>query len=48
MILINDVDLTGGYYNAGDNVKFNFLQAYFLMVTAWFDLDFAKGVEMAG
>ncbi|KAM7465502.1 hypothetical protein LguiB_013064 [Lonicera macranthoides] len=22
------VDLTGGYYNAGDNVKFNFPMAY--------------------
>jgi len=44
----NGVDLTGGYYDAGDNVKFNFPQAFSMTTIAWYGLDFAKGVEMAG
>ncbi|ORY23748.1 hypothetical protein LY90DRAFT_462502 [Neocallimastix californiae] len=41
------VDLTGGYYDAGDNVKFNFPQAFSMTAISWMGIEFAKGVEMA-
>ena len=42
------VDLTGGYYDAGDNVKFNFPQAAALTLLAWSGVEFAKGYKKAG
>ena len=39
----NNVDLTGGYYDAGDNVKFNFPQAFTLTMLAWSGITFAEG-----
>jgi hypothetical protein len=42
------VDLTGGYYDAGDNVKFNFPQAAALTLLAWSGVEFAKGYKNAG
>ena len=39
----NNVDLTGGYYDAGDNVKFNFPQAFTLTLLAWSGITFAEG-----
>ncbi|KAG9129042.1 hypothetical protein Leryth_016873 [Lithospermum erythrorhizon] len=36
------VDLVGGYYDAGDNVKFNFPMAYTTTLLAWSVLDYAK------
>ena len=41
-------DLTGGYYDAGDNVKFNFPQASALTLLAWSGIDFAEGYKKAG
>ena len=41
-------DLTGGYYDAGDNVKFNFPQASALTLLAWSGIDFANGYKKAG
>ena len=41
----NNVDLSGGYYDAGDNVKFNFPQAYTLTMLAWSGIAFADGFE---
>ena len=41
-------DLTGGYYDAGDNVKFNFPQASTLTLLAWSGVDFADGYKKAG
>ena len=37
------VDLTGGYYDAGDNVKFNFPQAFTLTMLAWSGITFEDG-----
>ena len=42
------VDLTGGYYDAGDNVKFNFPQASAITILAWSGIDFAEGYKKAG
>lgn len=36
------VDLTGGYYDAGDNVKFNFPMAYTTTVLSWSTLEYGK------
>ncbi|XP_045614940.1 LOW QUALITY PROTEIN: uncharacterized protein [Procambarus clarkii] len=40
-------DLSGGYYDAGDHVKFGFPMAYTATVLAWGLLDFEKGHELA-
>jgi hypothetical protein len=44
----NGVDLTGGYYDAGDNVKFNFPAAATLTLLAWSGIDYAQGYKEAG
>lgn len=36
------MDLTGGYYDAGDNVKFSFPMAFTTTVLAWSVLEFDK------
>ncbi|XP_045614938.2 uncharacterized protein [Procambarus clarkii] len=41
-------DLTGGYYDAGDHVKFGFPMSYTATVLAWGLLDFPDGYEAAG
>jgi len=43
-----NLDLTGGYYDAGDNVKFNFPQASALTLLAWSGIEFAEGYKKAG
>nr|GEX63075.1 endoglucanase 17-like [Tanacetum cinerariifolium] len=35
-----DVDLTGGYYDAGDNVKFGFPVAFTNTMLAWSVVEF--------
>lgn len=42
------IDLTGGYYDAGDNVKFNFPGAAAMTLLAWSGVEFKKGYEKAG
>ena len=42
------LDLSGGYYDAGDNVKFNFPQAGTLTLIAWSGIEFKEGYEKAG
>ena len=44
----NNVDLTGGYYDAGDNVKFNFPQASALTLLAWGAYRWKDGYKEAG
>ena len=44
----NGVDLTGGYYDAGDNVKFNFPQAFTLTMLSWSGITFKDGYTMSG
>ncbi|XP_069943511.1 uncharacterized protein [Cherax quadricarinatus] len=41
-------DLTGGYYDAGDHVKFGFPMAYSASLIGWGLIDFADGYEAAG
>ena len=41
------LDLTGGYYDAGDNVKFNFPQAAAITLLAWSGIDFKEGYKKA-
>lgn len=36
------VDLTGGYYDAGDNVKFGFPMAFTTTMLSWSIIDFGK------
>ena len=43
-----ELDLSGGYYDAGDNCKFNFPQAGTLTLIAWSAIDFADGYKKAG
>jgi len=42
------VDLTGGYYDAGDNVKFNLPQAATITLLAWSGIEFAEGYKKSG
>ncbi|KAF3440399.1 hypothetical protein FNV43_RR18683 [Rhamnella rubrinervis] len=37
-----NVDLSGGYYDAGDNVKFNFPMAYTTTMLSWATLEYGK------
>ncbi|KAK8724409.1 hypothetical protein OTU49_011058, partial [Cherax quadricarinatus] len=41
-------DLTGGYYDAGDHVKFGFPMAFTATMLAWGQIDFANGHSKAG
>ncbi|XP_010244197.1 PREDICTED: endoglucanase 3-like [Nelumbo nucifera] len=43
------VDLSGGYYDAGDNVKFNFPMAFTTTMLSWGALEYARpmGSELA-
>ncbi len=36
------MDLTGGYYDAGDNVKFNFPMAFTTTMLSWGTLEYGK------
>ncbi|KAH9725657.1 Endoglucanase 9 [Citrus sinensis] len=40
--LFAHVDLTGGYYDAGDNVKFNFPMAFTTTMLSWSTLEYGK------
>ena len=42
-----NLDLSGGYYDAGDNCKFNFPGAGALTLIAWSGIDFKEGYERA-
>ncbi|XP_041004323.1 endoglucanase 9-like [Juglans microcarpa x Juglans regia] len=37
-----NVDLTGGYYDAGDNIKFNFPMAFTTTMLSWSTLEYGK------
>ncbi|GMN40937.1 hypothetical protein TIFTF001_010170 [Ficus carica] len=39
------VDLVGGYYDVGDNVKFNFPMAFSTTMLAWSVIQFAKSMD---
>ncbi|KAL9689975.1 hypothetical protein QQ045_010368 [Rhodiola kirilowii] len=42
-----NIDLTGGYYDAGDNVKFNFPMAFTTTMLAWSVLEFGDSMPPA-
>jgi hypothetical protein len=42
------VDLVGGYYDAGDHVKFGLPMAFTVTMLAWGAIDFADDVQAAG
>ncbi|KAL3631410.1 Esterase/lipase/thioesterase [Castilleja foliolosa] len=42
------VDLTGGYYDAGDNVKFGFPMAFTTTLLAWSIIDFGRNMAATG
>ena len=42
------IDLTGGYYDAGDNVKYNFPAASSMTLLAWSGIEFAEAYKKAG
>ena len=42
-----NLDLSGGYYDAGDNCKFNFPGAGALTLIAWSGIDFKEGYQRA-
>ncbi|XP_049784317.1 endoglucanase E-4-like [Schistocerca cancellata] len=44
----NGEDLTGGYYDAGDHVKFGFPMAFAMTTLAWGILDWGDGYTSAG
>ncbi|PIA60759.1 hypothetical protein AQUCO_00300343v1 [Aquilegia coerulea] len=41
----NKIDLVGGYYDAGDNVKFGYPMAYTITMLAWSVIEFEKEIE---
>ncbi|XP_037025017.1 endoglucanase A-like [Bradysia coprophila] len=43
-----DVDLTGGYFDAGDHIKFNFPLAWAMTTLAMGGIDFKQGYQSAG
>ena len=43
-----DYDLTGGFYDAGDFVKFHFPQSFALTVLGWGAIEFKDGYEKVG
>lgn len=38
------IDLTGGYYDAGDNIKFGFPMAFTTTLLSWSVIDFGKNM----
>ena len=42
------VDLVGGYYDAGDGVKFSFPMAFATTMLAWSVVEFGQELDMAG
>lgn len=45
---INGVDLVGGYYDAGDNVKFGLPMAFTITMMSWSILEYGKQMAASG
>ncbi|KAJ0241645.1 Endoglucanase 16 [Hirschfeldia incana] len=43
-----NVDLTGGYYDAGDNVKYGLPMAFTITTLAWSTINYEKELQAAG
>jgi hypothetical protein len=48
VLLTEQVDLTGGYYDAGDNVKYGLPLAFTVTTLAWTALSFEHELQAAG
>ncbi|CAI5482386.1 unnamed protein product [Closterium sp. Yama58-4] len=44
----NNVDLVGGYYDAGDNVKFGFPMAFTVTMLSWAVVEYGAQLQAAG
>lgn len=42
------VDLVGGYYDAGDNVKFGLPMAHTITMLSWSVMEYSKQVDYSG
>ncbi|BBN18604.1 endoglucanase [Marchantia polymorpha subsp. ruderalis] len=43
-----NVDLTGGYYDAGDNIKFGFPMAFTVTMLSWSAIEYTRQITQAG
>ncbi|KAL2609249.1 hypothetical protein R1flu_027822 [Riccia fluitans] len=43
-----NVDLTGGYYDAGDNIKFGFPMAFTVTMLSWSAIEYGSEIMQAG
>lgn len=48
VLQILQVDLTGGYYDAGDNVKFNWPLAHTVTMLSWGAIEYGDQLAEAG
>ena len=48
IIIIFKVDLVGGYYDAGDNVKFGLPMAFTVTMLSWGVIEYGKEIGYAG
>lgn len=46
--MFDQVDLSGGYYDAGDNVKFGFPYAFTITMLSWAAVDFVDQLKSNG
>ncbi|EFJ38621.1 hypothetical protein SELMODRAFT_75214 [Selaginella moellendorffii] len=44
----NQADLVGGYYDAGDNIKFHFPQAFAMTLLSWSVIEYSSKYEAVG
>ena len=47
-LILLQVDLVGGYYDAGDNVKFGFPMAFSITLLSWSAVEFRPNLQKAG
>ncbi|KAL3699479.1 hypothetical protein R1sor_017501 [Riccia sorocarpa] len=43
-----NIDLSGGYYDAGDNIKFGFPMAFTVTMLSWSAIEYASQITQAG
>ena len=48
LLFLFQVDLVGGYYDAGDNVKFGLPMAFTVTMMSWSILEYGKQMASAG
>jgi hypothetical protein len=48
MLLLLQVDLIGGYYDAGDNVKFGLPMAFTITMLSWSVIEYGSQIDAVG